>query len=152
MTELLGSPSSPSRPDSQTPTRRGDRSQSHPRPQRRRGPGNLDTTVRPERRPAAKPPSEREQGAPKGTESPAVEPITPRLLPLAHEAGIARGERRKRLEGIVLKLAQTPDFALRLSGVYERHTRREINAAAALRPELMPTLNGEFEHFAFFAP
>jgi len=77
----------------------------------------------------------------------------PRHLPLlrADEAGLSNQERRCRLEALALRLAETPEFTSRLR-LYERHTLRELSSAAALRPELMPTLNGEFEHLAFFAP
>lgn len=69
----------------------------------------------------------------------------------ADEAGLSNQERRKRLEALALRLFDTPEFNSRLR-LYERHTLRELSSAAALRPDLMPTLNGEFEHLAFFAP
>lgn len=74
-----------------------------------------------------------------------------RPLPRADEAGLSNQERRRRLESLVFRLSDTPEFTSRLP-IYERHTMRELSAAAALRPDLMPILNGEFEHLAFFTP
>jgi hypothetical protein len=91
----------------------------------------------------------RKNGVP---DSQATEPSSHRRsLPRADEAGLSRQERRRRLELLVFRLADTPEFTSRLP-IYERHTMRELSAAAALRPDLMPILNGEFEHVAFFAP
>lgn len=86
------------------------------------------------------------------TDEPSVDD-RPRGLPLrrADEAGLSNQERRCRLEALALRLAETPKFTSRLR-LYERHTLGEISSAAALCPDLMPTLNGEFEHLAFFAP
>jgi hypothetical protein len=74
-----------------------------------------------------------------------------RSLRRADEAGLSNQERRRRLEALALRLFDTPEFNSRLH-LYERHTLGELSSAAALRPDLMPTLNGEFEHLAFFTP
>ena len=54
-------------------------------------------------------------------------------------------------EGVALVLAQmTPEERVRAyaTGVF---TRRELNAAAGVRPDLMPIVNGEYEWIALNA-
>lgn len=52
-----------------------------------------------------------------------------------------------RCEDIALRLARTWSLSDRLE-IYRRATPRELTTAGALYPELMPTLNGEWEWIA----
>lgn len=70
------------------------------------------------------------------TEPPArPEPPSPRAL------------LRRHYEDLAVALAGCYAFEERLE-IYERSTYRELSHAAALRPDLMPVLNGEFEWIA----
>jgi len=59
----------------------------------------------------------------------------------------AARESRRRSEALAHTLAAAPDLAA-LVGVINEHGRSAVSRAAAVRPDLMPTVNGEFAHIA----
>ncbi len=56
-------------------------------------------------------------------------------------------ERRERSEALAYTLAAAPDLT-ELVAVIKEHGRSAVSRAAAVRPDLMPTVNGELAHIA----
>jgi hypothetical protein len=56
-------------------------------------------------------------------------------------------ESRRRSEALAHTLAAAPDLD-ELVAVINEHGRSAVSRAAAVRPDLMPTVNGEFAHIA----
>lgn len=66
--------------------------------------------------------------------------------PSATERPSAR-EKRKRSETLAHQLAGASDLD-ELVAIIKEHGRSAVSRAAAVRPDLMPTVNGEFAHIA----
>lgn len=56
-------------------------------------------------------------------------------------------ERRRRSEALAYKLADAPDLGA-VVAIVQEHGRPAVSRAAAVRPDLVPEINGEFAHIA----
>lgn len=56
-------------------------------------------------------------------------------------------ERRRRSQALADKLADAPDLGA-VVAIVQEHGRPAVSRAAAVRPDLVPEINGEFAHIA----
>lgn len=103
-------------------------------------PGHASTTPRP------RSPREQQQQNPAGHGAGRESGVGRRSGASAPEQ-LSATERRRRSEALAHKLAAAPDLDA-LVAIVQEHGRPAVSRAAAVRPDLVPEINGEFVHIA----